>query len=1154
VLRSSIQKRRLGAQDEQTMLGRLASNTGKAFSDVLWGLDTPGAVVRSGIDYLQDGEWNNPLDGEQRVSGEDILANAGMESATGKFVGGAIIDAATDPLSYLTGGIGAVTKAGKAAKMAGMLDDVAEVASRSLQNRVKAGTATLGGRAQRTLDALDTNIDDFIEHSSRPLVGQRTAMRGTTLDDLVQHADQGQKDALDAFLKKKGWDYDEIKGESLGKSFGLAGTSIAFDPLGSSAAGQTLAAGMDRLGEAARWSKPGLMAHAYFNKGTGGAEDAITQAAALRINKAADAGEALGNRNAADLAYDLKLAKVDPAVASRTGISDVFSSDAAEAIDRYIEKSAATANDIDFVENTPGVKAFVDKWGTAAPDLLARSESSGLRSHRLNHAYGAEYRPYQMESALDASVRDGSGKAAAFDLVTGDMLKRKKALQLPGGLDQLRALSQDKRFVGLGDKFIEDDVAKVLFDEINDPTSAYYQKMAGSPVGQAAAAAAGTGQTAKYSMQKAKSLARFLHGLPADGGPVFGNHPAEAVARYMAGRERAISTSDALIDTVASRIVNEKASRVLGGRHITAGSALSQLGLRSTKDPVTGLAGGAAQRLREAIAAKTGVAADTVKLSELSIPVDAINNIRKMHDMFATPKAKGAAAQFLDNYTKVFKAQVLSWPSRFTRDFLSGGIGNMIEAGPGSIQGAHVASQLLSGNDSALRAYLRTVPLYKDIPGDDAMMKAFMQDAAESRILGGLSITDRHAGDRTAKALQEIIPGGKDAIDYQPNRSWGEFAWNLADITGAQGVSWGNGGVKRTVSNNPLFATGEKLGERLDSINRLGGYLAMVKSGHAPRVAADRMRAVHVAYDSLSPFEKGLRDSVFPFWAYTSRIGKYVTESMASRPGGALAQWAKFVDKSSKSDEDFYMPTTMREKQSLALPEDLLDAAGLGALASPGPGQRRVLTNLDIVPGSALTNLFAKAAGPDGTDYSQSMLDTASNVGQQLAPHLRTGIEAITQQDLHTKRPLGEVPTEIETILGSAMGDEDFRLPTAVNTLIDLAAPGASRVLSAGRQIADPRVESITDRLAQTAANQVLPFRVAVVDEKRQRGDAMRQIDTMLRRDPASKSFETVAVAKEDFDRLSPAAQQLYLLKQGLADKARKEKKAKQRAARFRTG
>jgi hypothetical protein len=1153
VLRSDILKRRLGEQEEQQLLGRLASNTGKAFSDVLWGLDTPGAVVRSGIDYMQDGEWNNPLDDEQRVSGEDIVEKAGIESPTGKFLAGATLDIVTDPLTYLAGGLGAVTKAGKAAKMAGMLDDAAEVASRTLQKNIVGGTAPLAGRAKRTVEALDTSIGDFIEHSSRPLVGQRAAMRSTTLDDLVQSASPEAKDALDAFLRKKGWAYDEIKDETLGKSFGLAGTSIAFDPLGSSTAGQTLAAGMDRLGEASRWSKAGLLAHSYFNKATSGAEDAITQAAALRINKAADAGEAVGNRNAADLAFDLRQSKVDPAVASRTGVTDVFSPEAGDAIDRYIEKVAATPADIDFVENTPGVKAFVDKWGKAAPDLLKRSETAGLRSHALDHKYGAEYRPYQMETAIDRSARDGGG-GAGFDIVTGDMLRRKKALQLPGGLDQLRKLSQDKRFVGLGDKFIEDDVAKVLFDEINDPTSAYYKSMAQTPMGQAAAAAAQTGDTAKYSMQKAKSLARFLHELPADGGPVFGNHPAEAVARYMAGRERAISTSDALIDTIASRIVNTPSGRVAGGRHITASAALSQMGLRSPKDMATGLAGGAAQKLREAIAAKTGVAADKVNLSMHSIPTELIGNIRKMHEMFATPRTKTFIEQQLDQYTKVFKAQILTWPSRFTRDFLSGGITNIVEAGPGSIRGSVVAHKLLSGDDTALKAYLREVPLYKDIPDDDAMMKAFMQDAAGSRILGGMSITDQHAGDRTAKALQEIIPGAKDAVDYNPNRSWSEFGLNSLDLFGAKGVSWGNGGVKRTVSNNPLFATGEKLGERLDSINRLGGYLSLVKDGVAPKAAADRMRAAHVAYDSLSPYERSLRDSVLPFYAYTSRIGKYAAENMASRPGGSLAQLAKLVDKTQKSDEDFYMPTTMREKQSIPLPEDVLASIGLEGVGEPGPGLRRVLTNLDIVPGTAFTNLIAKAAGPQGTDLSQSAFATASNIGQQLAPQLRTAIEMITQRDMHTKRDLGEVPSEIDQIGQAVTGNPDFKMPAIANSLVDLALPGASRVLSAGRQIADPRVEDVPSRVGQMLFNQVAPFRVAVVDENRQRGDAMRQIDAMIRREPAAKNFETVAVAKEDFDKLSPEAQQLYLLKKSLSDQSRKEKKARERAARFRAG
>ena len=1145
----------LSEREQKSLLSHLGSHTGKAISDVLWAIDTPRAVVASGIDYYQDGKWNNPLSSE-RVYGEDILRQAGMSDGTGRFVAGLGLDIATDPLTFLTGGL---TKGGKALQKIGLLDDAAEVASRRIQREATdAGlsAADLGGRARRTVEQSGTTIEQFVDHSSRPLSGQRAALRSTTLDEVVQHAaakDPNVLRDLDAFLSKKGWQYDDIKNDTLGRTFGLAGTAISGDALGRTA-GDALAFGMDRLGEAARWSKPGVLAHAYFNKLAGNADDAVSQAAAIRINKAANEGQARGNRIAADLAYDLRQAVVSTDVAARTGISDVFSPQAADAIDRYIEGVAQTANDIDFVENSPGVLEFVKKWQHQAGRILRESEDSGLRAHALNHAYNASYRPYQLETALERSARGGGGKVAQFDLVTGDMLARKKSLQLPGGLDHLRSLSTDPRFVGLGDAFVEDDVAEALFREINNPSSQYYLDRAGTPVGAEAAAQRAAGGTANYSKAKARGLARFLHSLPGDT-PVFGNHPAEASARYIAGRERAIATAPELVDTIASMIVDGKAGQAAGGRHVSAGAALQKLGLRSPKD-TAGVSGGASNRLREKIAEAlsarqgTAVSPDSINLSDFSVPMDRLDAMRRMADLFNTPKAKTQVGQFLDQYVKVFKAQVLTWPSRFTRDFMSGAISNLIEVGPRAAMWTARASQLLDGQYDKFLPALKSLPTYASMT-DDAALKAFMQDAAEHRILGGLRLVDYGDADRTGRALQEVLPGVKrvslrGSFGGTPGRSWGEAGRNAFDFFGARGVSWGNGGVKRAVHNNPVYQAGENLGELTDSLNRMGGYLALLSDGVAPREAAERMRAVHVAYDSLSDYEKSLRDSVLPFYAYTSRIGKYVFDEITKRPGGRYTQSLRALDKTQTSDEDTYVPATMRERTSIPLSEELF-----GEFAKPGPGLQRFVSNIDF-PGMAAVQLGSSVRDEHGNiDLGRSAMSTIQNVGSMAAPHLRTGAELLSGVDLYTKEKLGAVPSEIDQITGALIGDENFQWSPAINMASDLLMPGAGRVLSAGRQVADPRIEDVGARIGQMLFNQVAPVKVNVVDEKRQRRDAVNQIDDLLSRSPHAYTISNTVVSKEDFEKLSPEMQQLVLLKQALEKQGREERAAKDRAAKL---
>ena len=879
-------------------------------------------------------------------------------------------------------------------------------------------------------------------------------------------------------------------------------------------------------------------------------------------------------------------------MAQRTGIDNVMDSKAGEAIDRFMEGNAATANDIDFVTNTPGVRKFVDEWGTLSGKVLGESEKAGLRSHVLKHAYGANYRPYQLENVLDQAAGSKKAKTALFDTVTGDMLRRSKSLQLPGGIDQLRKLSTDRNYVGLGDAFVEDDIANALYKEINDPTGQYYVAMADSPVGQAAAKtaadraaaraaasaawASGTMSTAAekaalkaaaapaagYSKSKARQLARFLHSLdvPKSGdiSPVFGNHPLEATAKYVYGRERAIGTADELINTIASRLVNKTAGQVGGGRHVSALSALQKAGLRSAPDPVTKVRGGAAMKLRErmsAILKETGhnIAPDDIKLSEYAMPLETLNQLTRMHDVFASPKAVGQIGEYIEQYTKMFKTGVLTWPSRYTRDLTSGFVSNLIEAGPEAIKGGYYAAKMLNGQYDKVIPYLKKMPLYANVP-DDEIISRFLKDSAESGILKGGVAIDRTHADRTAETIKELLPGFKPSsiarsFAGDPSRTYGQFALDAMNPFGIKGVM----GNKDTT--NPLYKTGEALGEWTDAVNRLAGYMALLKSqALAPAEAASRMTAAHVDYSNLSAVEKQIRAWV-PFYSYESRIGKYAAKKLVDRSSG-YRNVLRTADKLQQSDDDTYTPPNIRERSGFMLPTALgkvTEQMGLGNLVEPGPGLRRAITNIDLPGRSALDTLsIAKLAGE--FDLNESLSSTAQNVAAKLGPLPKTAIEYITQRDMFTKRKLGESASEIDTMIGAAIGDEDYRVPSTIQAAADILLPGQGRLLSVGKSLTDPRTP-LSSRVGTTLLNAFSPVKFATVDQQRQRSDAMRQLGRDIERYPGAEEFSTTSIAKEDVEKLPPDMRQNYLLRQALQkqsrEAAKKKKDAAKRAARF---
>jgi hypothetical protein len=791
------------------------------------------------------------------------------------------------------------------------------------------------------------------------------------------------------------------------------------------------------------------------------------------------------------------------------------------------------------------------------------------------------------------------------------MLARSKALQLPGGIDQLRKFSQDRDFVGLGDAFKEDEVAQQLFDAINDPNHKYYVAMADSPVGQAAAktvadraaaraaasAAWASGAMSKaeekaalkaaaapaagYSKAKARQLARFLNQLEVpeagDIAPAFGNHPLEATTRYVYGRKRAIGTADELINTIASRLVNKRPGQVEGGKHISALSALQKAGLKSPPvvlDDGTKIRSGAADELRKRMAeilgdsglqgARGRITADEIDLSQYAIPLETLNQLTRMHDVFAAPKAVSQIGNLVEQYTKMFKAGVLTWPSRYTRDLTSGFISNVIEAGPEAVKGGYHAAKLLNGQYEKVIPYLRKMPLYAKatVDGtpnsrlltDDEMLSKFLADTAEAGILKGGAIIDRTNADRTAEAVKELLPGFKPqsikgSFAGDPSRTYGQFAKQAVNPFGVKGVL----GNKDTT--NPLYKTGEKLGDWTDSVNRLGGFMALLQSGVGTKEAARRMISAHVDYGNLSEVEKTIRKWL-PFYAYESRILKYAAGKMASRPGGPYTQTLRLADKAQQSDDETYVPQTLREQSGFLLPKELgqlTESLGLGNVAEPGPGLRRAVTNIDL-PGLSALNRVSVAKTGGKFDLNASLISTIQNYAQQLGPLPKTAIEAATQRDMFTKRKLGEVPSEIDTIVGALTGDEDFRLPSMVQSGADMLFPGQGRLLSAGRQLADQRTP-MSSRAPTLLFNTFSPVKLRVIDEKRQRADALRQLTAEIERYPGAKGFETTSIPKEEVEALPPEMRQYYELRQALQKKnqaeAKQKKDAAKRAARF---
>jgi hypothetical protein len=1182
------------------------TRTLRGVSNALWYLDTPAAIVRNAVDYGMDGTFENPFDPATRHSADDLVEKStGITNPVGRFALGTVASVALDPLTYLSGPLKALTPGGRAAAATGLIDDAAEVASKSLQQRlIAAGTKTedVTGRAGRALRRLGRGVDDYAEHAADPLVGTRAAQRATNLEDLIQNRTaQGkwgadQQRHLDGFLNTNNLSYDDIKSTPLSRSLGLG--SLVGDPLGA-AAGDVAARVLDRIPETVRWSPVGLAAHQFANKAVGKLYEPIGQSTVTQINNAGQDGVARGGRAAGEVAQQLQFAKIPDDVARRTGLSDPKDVRVQEALDRYIEGVAVTAKDVDLIENTPKLKAIADDWARNKVSILQESKDAGINAHLLKHRYGAEYRPYSLTTALDRTVlnKNGNPAGAYFDLITGDQIARKKSLQLPGAIDQLRFYAKRPEFLmgrkdAAGKLWSRDEVAAQLFKEINDPNSAYYQTVQGSKAHQTAIElAAKTKGTPKYGQRRAAALADFLGDLdPAD--PVaFGNHPAEAIARYTTGRYAAIATGEALGDAITSRAVRQVAGAAKGEKMVPLAKALSMVGLKSGKAKTPLVNAGAVGAQARALA-KLGVN----DLSGYSVPQSFIDRLTDAENLVKSPAAQGAAGKFLAEHMRAFKSQVLAWPSRVTRDWASGTIGNFLTVkDPVALSKSMYHTQsLLNGSYDEALPYIKSLPAYAQMAtggkGDEEILQAYLNDLAESGTLKGMGMVEREIGDRTGKSLLEVLPGSTPMPLPIPNAQTVKDIVtdkNSLDWYGIKGVSFGNrqrswtqfgkdwvadpvgsgSNVQRPVrkvTNNPFFRKAEQASEWSDAHARLSGYNALLAEGVAPREAARRLKRIHVDYESLTDFEKGIRNLWAPFYSYNARSGQFAIEELMN-PGGAYRHALQTRERLQNSDENAqYLPQSYREKGGFTVNPETLRSLGVPDAMNIGlapEGMSTVLGGIDI-PGASFLDSFAYKPSANGAldSAAASAGATLRNFSAQAAPPLRVFTEMATGKDAFTRRDVGYSQSQWDKAIGGVInlagGDgKSFRLKEPVKWAADLLIPGASRITGFVGTALDPNVDRASGALG-AVWNSVAPVRHYYVSDEQRTRDERAAIDEMLQRVPGRRTFSTTSIPEEVAEGLPPQFQALLARKKVLDKESRAASKAEstteRRAAKFR--
>ncbi len=174
--------------ENEDLASDLLAKQGGSFLRLVGGvLDTPGSTVRN-LAALRN-PFRGLFDIEDRLSGRDLLQKLGLpENTPGLDTGdvlGFLGEVALDPLTYASFGASALSKSGKAAKMAGIMpESLVDAASgklvsryagkrflsraRTLAEQIERATPAQRGHAEVAAKSLGSTLDDLIR-SKEPL-------------------------------------------------------------------------------------------------------------------------------------------------------------------------------------------------------------------------------------------------------------------------------------------------------------------------------------------------------------------------------------------------------------------------------------------------------------------------------------------------------------------------------------------------------------------------------------------------------------------------------------------------------------------------------------------------------------------------------------------------------------------------------------------------------------------------------------------------------------------------------------------------------------------------------------------------------------------------------------------------------------------------
>jgi len=663
--------------------------------------------------------------------------------------------------------------------------------------------------------------------------------------------------------------------------------------------------------------------------------------------------------------------------------------------------------------------------------------------------------------------------------------------------------------------------------KVYDPTQAITQKQAE--------------RIARLQMRKDLSI--------ADTTPMFSEHPLVSQSRAILSQAKARTNANEVYRSMA-----EAAVRVGAGKY---GDQIAGTGFKSLDRALneaaaaTGLqisqkTGAATSKvqaiLKERLAAVNGTTPDQIKLSEWALPEKALERLTAVNDFYSKPRAQDAVMNVFGGIGQLFKGFLLAFPSRFTRDIYSNGyqLWTLAKNPQDVVFGLRAARDIVAGRLDDAAELLRDIPGYgtdlaTGAPRTVAQIRDKLRDdIAGTGILQTLASNDLITSNRTGE-LNQLVPGmapmrGLDfARELIPDGSRNplQMAGDYFTFKGTKIPFLQKQAPAET--KNAILNASQKLNDYVDSVSRLGGMFALMRQGVGAQEAARRVTEALVDYSSLTSIERNVFKTIFPWWSYSSRAGAYAVKQLATNPGGAYAQTLRGFNRLQESDDDTYIPESVRQQFAVRVPEALEPYLRI-------PHNSDVLTVLrDFdVPGHDVISSFSPHLDP-----YKAVQSTMYNLAQQSNPLIQGAIEQVTGTDLFSRRPLRSSDNSIDRVYKALSGSKVNMNPLVRQAIELTPGPRISGILGA---LTDQRIP-MDQRIAKTLVNTLTGIKIQNIDPEYQIADARRMLANDL--DKFMQDYTESYIPEDVLPQVPPDLLPKYALFKSLGKDLRERRKNK---------